>query len=121
MYESLVPAVRAIVGDDSTPYIFTDEQIESVLEATKGSIYLASAILIERIATDEALLYRYVRTDDLLINGVPGAKLLFDRARRLRDHAGDDSGAEADESFDVVYPAMINSSRLEYGEAPLWP
>lgn len=121
MYESLVPAVRAIVGDDTDPYLFTDEQIEAVLTATEGSVMLSSAILIERIATDEALLYRHVRTDDLTVNGVPGAKLLFDRAKQLREQDGIDTGASVDESFDVVYPAMCRDNRLEYAEVPLWP
>lgn len=121
MYESLIPAVRAIVGDDTEPYLFTDEQITAVLEATEGSVFISSAILIERIATDEALLYRYVRTDDLLVNGVPGAKLLFERAKQLREQGADDVGAAADESFDIVYPAMRTHTRLEYSEVPLWP
>lgn len=105
--EDLVTAVRAVAGDDEEPYVFSDGQVEGILAAASGSVSLASAILIERVAQDQALLYKYLRTDDLTVTGHQTAQVLLNRARMLREQAADEGLADLDESFTVVYPEPV--------------
>lgn len=102
--DDLITAVRAVAGDDEEPYLFTDEQIDGILLAADESVTLAAAILIERVAQDQALLYKYLRTDDLTVSGHQTAQVLLNRAQMLREQAGSEGLAELDESFTIVYP-----------------
>lgn len=99
-----VNKVRAIIGDDdSNDHVFKDEQISLMLEVEEN-VYIAAAMLLERVAREEALLYRWLRTDDLTVAGHHGAKIIMDQAKALRDQAGYLGSADADESFITVFP-----------------
>lgn len=110
-----IAAIRAIIGDDKTPYVFTDQQISAMFTAAGESLYMSSAILLERIAVDEALLYRYIKTDDLTVDGTKTAEILLKRAARLRDQAEDEDEAALSEAFTLVFP-LDECTTPEYAE-----
>lgn len=99
-----VDQVRLLIPDtDPTNQIFTDPQIETFLLLSGDKVFLAAARALEVAATDEAMTYKIVRTDDLSVNGVTGAELLLSRARRLRDDQNQ-SDAAAEGSFFLTFP-----------------
>lgn len=110
-----IDAIRVLIGDDKTPNIFTDQQLQALLSATGGSIYLSSAVALERIAADHALLYTYLKTDDLSVDGTKAAEILLKRAARLRDQAADEDEAALSEAFELVFP-VSGCDVPEYGE-----
>lgn len=81
-----IEQVRLLIPDtDSANQAFTDNQIQTFLTLSGDRVFLAAARALEVIATDEALIYKIVRTDDLSVNGVNGAEVLLARAKRLRE------------------------------------
>ncbi len=107
---SKVDTVRILIPDlDITDYLFTDEQIEALLEYEVGNVNLVLASLLEAIATNDALTYKYVRTDDLTVDGSKGVLAIMARANRLRD---DEERGRFD-GFTVVYP-LKNLDNTEY-------
>src|SRR5690625_7891490 len=120
--EDLIKAVRALSGDDEEPYVFNDEQIEGILLATDKSPALAAAVSLERVATEEALLYRYLRTDDLTVSGHYGAQVVLERAKILRAQAAEEAMGLADEAFEIVYvavPKWLPAGEISHQEVPV--
>lgn len=107
---SKIDTVRILIPDlDAADFIFTDEQIESLLDFEADNINLVLASLLEAIATNDALTYKYVRTDDLTVDGSKGVLAIMARANRLRD---DDAKSRFD-GFTVVYP-LAGPDNVEY-------
>lgn len=98
-----VDDVRLLIPDLGDAPVFSNQQIESFLTLSGQKIFLAAALALEVIATDEALTYKIVRTDDLSVNGVTGADLLIQRAKGLRDTQTAQDTA-AGEAFHLVFP-----------------
>lgn len=100
-----VGQVRYLVDDiDEDAYVFTDAQLQAFLVLYKGNIKRAAAQALYVVAQNTALLYKYVKTDDLLVDGVKVAAELRQRAAALdNDGKADDDAAE--EFFDIYYPA----------------
>lgn len=92
--------VRALIGDDTEPYTYTDEQIQALLDATQGNGYIAGALLLERAAVTVAT---SVRTDDLQISGKDQSSAMLLMAQRLRDMDDLINAALGDEAFTIVY------------------
>jgi hypothetical protein len=116
MDETVLAFIRVLIGDTTDPFTFSDEQIEAVYTGTGERAYLTAALLLESAAASEALTYKIVKTDDLSVDGVSGAKILLERATRLR---AQDAALIADdlaEGFDVVYPHDTCTYCLEYAE-----
>ena len=98
---SNIDTVRVLIPDlDSSDYMFTNEQLQSLLDLYNNSARLAAASAIDAVAANEALTYKYVKTDDLTVDGSKGVAALQARARGLRD---EELGLVNDE-FQVVYP-----------------
>lgn len=113
-YDPTTPAgeVRLRISDVTDPYIFEDNEIAAFLSMSKDSVLRASAAALMAIAGNEALLYKYVRTDDLTIDGAKVATELRLQARQLEAQAADE-----DEFFMVSYPTCSRYPRgLEYEE-----
>lgn len=111
-----IDSVRLLIPDlDTSNQALSDEQITSLLNLSDGKVFLAAARALEIIATDEALVYKIVTTDDLSVNGVTGAtQVLLARAKTLRaDQAQADSDAHPEDGFALVFPVE--------SEYPLWP
>ena len=110
-YTTDVGKVRLLCTDVTEPYIFSDEQITAFLDVTGGNVKRAAALALDVIASDEVLLTKVIRTDDLSVDGAKVADALRKNAQALRDQANADDAAGLDESFLVTYPA-------EYGVYP---
>lgn len=104
MDPEILTFIRVLVGDTTEPPTFSDEQIEAVYNQSGENSYITAAILLETAAASEALTYKVIRTDDLSVDGVSGAKILLERAKRLRDQAADDANADVWGAFEVVTP-----------------
>lgn len=119
--EALIPVVRGIIGDDTAPYDYSDEQITVLLNSTSGNVLITSALLLERSAQVLAVRYMSVATDDLKVDGKAAASLLLSRAQALRDEDAANEAGKNDDAFEVVYPfGNPYESRFEYTERPRW-
>lgn len=112
----MIDQIRALLGDDEQPYTFSDEQIKTVYESQGQSINRSVASLLERAARTEALTYKILKTDDLSIDGVTAAKLLFEMAKGFWTRADQEDIAAADEGFNIIYPFKDQPALLEYQE-----
>lgn len=99
----LIEQVRLLLGDIGDDQIYTNEQLEAYLALESDSAYLAAAAALKAIAINETLMYRYLRTDDLTVNGVLGAtelrKIANDWIARDAEKRASDNDA-----FVIVYP-----------------
>lgn len=107
-----VGEVRLLISDVTAPPIFEDNEIQAFLAMRGDHPMRAAASALMAIANNEVLLYKYVRTDDLTIDGVKGATEIRLQARQLEDQANKD-----DEFFFITYPDCVRYPRgLEYEE-----
>lgn len=83
--------VRLIIADTDSDY-FTDAQIESFLRLEGDDVRRASALALETMASNEALVQKQIRILDLSTNGPAVAKELRERAAVLREQADDEDG-----------------------------
>lgn len=114
-----IKQVRALIGDDDPDnQAFPDSTIETLIDALGGNVLRVSASLLERAATEEALRYKIVKTDDLSVDGTGAAKILLAQARAYREQADRDED-EMGASFEVVYPMSTRTGRPEYLDS--WP
>lgn len=108
-----VGQLRYVINDVEEPYAFSDAHLQAMLSIYRNNLQLAGADLIESIAVDEVLLYRFVRTDDLTVDGSKAAEILLKRAQRLRDQAAIDAEEDAFEIVEFsgysghVYPEAV--------------
>lgn len=119
-YASAVGHVRLLIPDTAVDtdenYIFSDEQINALLGLFNGSAKRAAAQAKDIIATDQLLLIKVVRTDDLSVDGAKVAAELRLQAKALRDQADAEDQAEVFDYFQIVYPQA-----QAYPEAvPVW-
>lgn len=87
--------------DEVTP-LFSDAQIEALLDLEGGRVRRAAAQALDTIASSEALVSKRIRTLDLSTDGPAVAKELRERARGLRQQ--DDDATDDDEPWglDIV-------------------
>jgi len=100
-YSTPVGQIRLLLGDDDTPYVFSDDKIKAMLVIYKDSVLLTAAAFFDTIAQNTVLLYKVIKTDDLSVSGGEMSKVFTQRARDLRDEAAENA---MEDSFDVVYP-----------------
>ena len=100
-YSTPVGQIRLLLGDDDTPYVFSDDKIKAMLVIYKDSVLLTAAAFFDTIAQNTVLLYKVIKTDDLSVSGGEMYKVFTQRARDLRDEAAENA---MEDSFDVVYP-----------------
>mgnify|MGYP003605661387 CR=1 FL=1 len=115
--------MRVLIPDmDPSNPIFGDGDLAVFLTLANQKVFLATALALETVATDETLVYKIVTTDDMSVNGVTGAvQVLLARAKTLRaDQDKADSAADAQYAFNLVFPA---SPFDVWGrpEATAWP
>lgn len=95
--------LRYLIDDIEEPYAVSDARLQALLSVYKDNLQLAGADVFESIAVNEALMYRYVRTDDLTVDGSKTAEILLKRAARLREQASADAIEDAFEIVDYVH------------------
>jgi hypothetical protein len=109
----LIPDTAVDAGLD---FIFTDDQITALLALFNGNVKRAAAQAKDIIATDQLLLIRVVRTDDLSVDGAKVAAELREQAKSLRAQADKDDEGDTLDYFAIVFP-----DRAVYPEAvPVW-
>lgn len=101
--------VRLLIPDTAVDsdgdYLFGDDQIDGLLGLFGGSIKRAAAQAKDIIATDQVLLLKVLRTDDLSVNGAQVAAELRLEAQSLRDQVDASDSLEASDYFNIVYPS----------------
>jgi len=119
-YFTSVGQTRLLIPDTAVDtvfdFIFSDEQITALLALFNGNVKRAAAQAKDIIATDQLLLVRVVRTDDLSVDGAKVAAELREQAKSLRAQADKDDEGELLDYFAIVFP-----DRAVYPEAvPVW-
>ena len=99
---TMIGQVRLLATDvDEDNLIFRDAEITAFLTLEGDSIRLAAAQALDTIASNEALVSKKIRTQDLATDGPAVAAELRARAAALRKQVED--GAETDDSgFDIA-------------------
>lgn len=83
---------------------WTDEEIQSFLEDESSNWRRATALALETMASDDLLVLKTIRVQNIETNTDRMAKILLDRAKRLRELA-DVATADSGDSFD--YAEMV--------------
>ena len=91
-YTTDLGKVRAAIPDISADPVLTDDQITAFLSVAGDNIYGAIAMSMRAIATEMTLLYKYVKTDDLLVDGPKMALALLESAKSYEGKASVSSG-----------------------------
>lgn len=90
--------VRLLITDtDTTQPIFQDAEIDAFLAMEADSLKRAAAAALDVIASNESLVQKYIRLQDLQTNGPAVAKDLREHAKALREQAADE---DTDGGFD---------------------
>lgn len=114
---SLIGTVRLLITDwpeTESEFIFADGQIQAFLALRQDNPMRAAATALMTLAANETLLYKYLRTDDLTVDGVKGGTELRLQARDLERQADAEDALDGD-FFNVVYP-RAHCNRPEYIE-----
>lgn len=121
-YTSEIGVVRILIPDtaqdDLDEYLFSDAQIEALLSLHSSNVLRTAAQAKDILATDNVLLLKVLRTDDLSVNGAQVAAELRLQAKQLRDQANDEDALGSNDSFQIVYPqgeAYPEGVMLPYG------
>ena len=94
--------VRQLCTDrDPDHEIFSDEEIEALLDLNNGNVRLAAADALDQIATSQALILKYIEVNGLKTNGQAVANALHQQAESLRARAAVEA-AEDDEYIDII-------------------
>ena len=87
--------VRTLIPDtDSSNALFQDEQIAVFLSLESG-VRAATALALETIASNEVLIQKVIRIQDLSTDGAKMSDALLARAKRLRELSTEDEDTEA--------------------------
>lgn len=115
-YSTPTGQVRALISDVSEPYTLTDEVIGALLSIYGDNVKRAAAQALRTIAGSTVLLLKYVKTDDLLVDGTKMSAELRQLADDLNESADADDLAD-EEFFMLTYPRECGRC-LEYTEYP---
>lgn len=110
-YDTPVGLVRLLIPDTATDdgtaggdYVFSDLAIEGFLSISGDNPKRAAAYALNAIASDQALLIKKIRTDDLQTDGPAVADSLRKQAQVLFTQADEADAGLLDESGVIVYP-----------------
>lgn len=97
--------VRLLLNDVATPWVFTDQELQALLDLEDGSIKRAAAQAIDTNADNQALASKVLRSQDLSTDGAKVAQVMHQRATSLRQQADiDEERADDGFYFDVIDP-----------------
>lgn len=97
------------IEDDA---VWTNEELQSFLDDEGGDWRRATALALETMASDDLLVLKTIRVQNIETNVDRMAKQLFDRAKRLRDLAMD-ADANAGDAFDFAEVAVTDHQYRE--------
>lgn len=81
--------------------IFSDEEYAAFLDL-EGGVRRATALALESIASDEALVLKVIRVGSLSTDGASVTRALLGRATALRSQADDADAAEDGGAWDIA-------------------
>lgn len=91
-YAESVRLVRLLTGDKAAgEYIFTDDEMESFLELSKGNVYYAAADALDAIASNTAYTLKVLTILDVTTNGQATAEAIRASAAAFRAKADADA------------------------------
>lgn len=101
--------VRLLIPDtDEDNQLFPDDAIKAYLSLYDDNIKRAAASALDAVASSTVMLLKYVKTDDLTVDGPAVGKELRLRARALREEADADDLEDAmNEGFQIVNPVYV--------------
>lgn len=112
-----VAQIRLIIADvDTSNQLFTDEQIQTYLALSGGTVRLAAADALEAIAVSEVLISKKIQSQHLTTDGPAVAEALRKLAATQRQLAADE-GDESAEIFDIV-DTLASDARPEHTNYP---
>lgn len=116
--------VRLLISDVSdTDPVLTDSEIDAFLDMEGGVVKLAAAQALDSIASNEALVSKVIRTQDVATDGAKVAEVLHKRAAALRDQAKAEAEAAGDDAtgfaFEVAAFSPYGAGRAP--ELTEWP
>lgn len=109
----LIPDFEPEIIGTEVEFIFSDETIQTFLTLNNDNPHRAAAQGVLLIASNEALQIKYVRTDDLLVDGVKVADFLRKYANDLLLKA--DLLDDSTEFFELSY------FPIQTGSGKFWP
>ncbi len=94
--------VRLLIPDRSAASaFFNDEEIETFLVIEDG-VQRATALALETMASDQAMVLKVIRVQDLSTDGRAVSQALLERAGKLRSQAEAADAAQVGGSFDIA-------------------
>jgi len=104
-----VGKVRLLIPDRTqTDAFFSDEEVQTFLDMEEQNTFLAAALALDTIASDEAMVLKVITMLDLSTNGPAVAKSLRERADSLRSRVYDDDCSIAIASMAVNEQATMD-------------
>lgn len=97
--------VRLLLNDVTTPWVFTDVELQAFLDLEGGSVKAAAAQAIDTNATNLVLASRVLRTQDLQTDGAKVADAMRKHADRLREQAAAEGEDGDGFFFEVIEPS----------------
>jgi hypothetical protein len=98
-----VGKVRMLIPDrDYDSKFFEDEEIEAFLGLEESNIREATALALETMASDQAMVLKVIRLMDLTTDGQKTSQALLERAKLLREQALEEEMAEEGGAFDIA-------------------
>lgn len=93
--------MRLIINDREVAYaIYSDEELQAFLDMA-GDVRRAAADALDAMASNQAMVLKVIRLQDLSTDGASVARALREHASRLREQA-DMADAASGELFDVA-------------------
>jgi hypothetical protein len=93
-------------------FAFSDEEIQAFHELEGNSLKRATALALETLASNDALVKGVTETLDLKVDGAKAAEAMLKRAKMLREQAAEN---DADNAFSVVeYGDLTVFNAIEY-------
>lgn len=107
--------VRLLIADTDTAHrIFSTKQIDQFLRLNDGDVRRAAAQALDVIASNEAMVSKVIKTQDLSTDGAKVAESLRKQAAELRRQADDGEGDAASTGFEIA-------EYEPYPRRPGWP
>lgn len=112
--------VRLLVCDVAEPWVFTDAEVAAFLSLEGDSVKRAAALAIDANATNEVLVSKVIRDQDVSTDGAKAAEALRKLAQALRDQADKVDDAADGGFFDIV-PDVSQGWPELVRETPFYP
>jgi len=94
--------VRLLINDhDEQNVIFQDEEMDVFLALNGDDVYLAAAMALETIASNQVMVLKVITVMDLQTDGAAVARALREHAKSLREQATQ-ADAASGEAFDIA-------------------